>query len=201
MCIKQTLFTQHSDGRCFTVASRNQGGTWIQGLLPYRRGTQPQTTHSLAQRKMAQLSSLQTSLAGSPHWLNCTSRVHGGQPPEAQKRMKEFPSDSGGKWRTPISPTSVSRPTRIPRAWECQVLAPAGLDSSPQLSPLPEGHNLNRPSGALCSLGPHCKPLPWPSLCPPGCQGRKTRPGKELASPHPPRHLRLCQRLGISSMI
>ena len=78
-------------------------------------------------------------------------------------------------------------------------MAPAGLDSSPQLSTLPEGQDPNGPSGALCKLGPHCKPLPWPSLCPPGCQGRKTRPGKELAPPHPPRHLHLCQHTGRSS--
>lgn len=48
---------------------------WIRGLLPCQRGTRPQTTHSLAGRKMVLSFCLQISLAGPPiGWTRDRSR-------------------------------------------------------------------------------------------------------------------------------
>lgn len=83
----------------------------------------------------------------------------------------------------------MCRPTRISKTWKHQGLALAVLDSSPRCLPLPKGQDRNQPTGAVHSLGTHCKPLPWPSFYSLGCQGRKIRPEKELA---PLIHLGIC---------
>lgn len=134
------------------------------------------------------------SSSRDPHWLKPESTesvnaVYSGQPPGKRNRVERTQSSSEGQMENPQLLSLVCRPTRITKALECQVLAFAVFDSSPHLLPPLKGQNLNRPSGVLCSLGPHCKPLPWLSLYSLGCQGRGTRPGKEL---DPLIHLGIC---------
>lgn len=154
------------------------------------RGTQPQTTHSLAQRKMALPSCLQTSLAGSPHWLNQTSRVHGGQPPEAQKRMKEFPSSSGGaNGESPAPQPRCPAPNGFPGPGNAKSWLLQDLTALHNSHLFPKDKIRTGQVGHCASLGHTASPSLGPLFVHQAAKGGK--PGQEKNWP-PLIHLDIC---------